>query len=79
LRDAGLPQRVAAQSGQFQQSLPPGKTYHLLRVRLDAALGVVPEISGHRLMIAIRLMRADGEGRMRQVSEDHPFELTLCA
>jgi cell division protein ZapD len=79
LRDAGLPQRVAAQSGQFQQSLPPGKTYHLLRVRLDAALGVVPEISGHRLMIAIRLMRADDEGRMRQVSEDHPFELTLCA
>jgi cell division protein ZapD len=56
-----------------------GKTYHLLRVRLDAALGVVPEISGHRLMVAIRLMRADGEGRMRQVSEDHPFELTLCA
>ena len=79
LRDAGLPQRVAAQSGQFQQSLPPGKTFHLLRVRLDAALGVVPEISGHRLMIAIRLMRADSEGRMRQVSEDHPFELTLCA
>jgi cell division protein ZapD len=79
LRDAGLPQRVAAQGGQFQQSLPVGKTYHLLRVRLDATLGVVPEISGHRLMIAIRLMRADGEGRMRQVGEDHPFELTLCA
>ncbi len=79
LREAGLPQRVAAQSGQFQQSLPLGKTYHLLRVRLDAALGLVPEISGHRLMIAIRLMRADTEGRMRQVSEDHPFELTLCS
>ena len=79
LRDAGLPQRVAAQGGQFQQSLPAGKTFHLLRVRLDATLGVVPEISGHRLMIAIRLMRADGEGRMRQVVEDHPFELTLCA
>lgn len=79
LRDAGQPQRVAAQAGHFQQGLPLGKTYHLLRVRLDAALGVVPEISGHRLMIAIRLMRADSEGRMRQVSEDHPFELTLCA
>ncbi len=78
LRDAGQPQRVVAQGGQFQQSLPLGKTYHLLRVRLDAALGLVPEISGHRLMVAIRLMRADGEGRMRQVSEDQPFELTLC-
>jgi len=79
LRDAGTPQRVAAQGGQFQQSLPPGKTYHMLRVRLDAALGVVPEISGHRLMIAIRLMQADTDGRMRLVSEDHPFELTLCS
>jgi cell division protein ZapD len=79
LRDAGVPQRVVAQGGQFQQSLPLGKTYHLLRVRVDPALDAVPEISGHRLMIAIRLMRADAEGRMRQVSEDQPIELALCS
>jgi len=79
LREAGVPQRVVAQGGQFQQSLSSGKTYHLLRLRLDAALGLVPEISGHRLMVAIRLMRPDAEGRMRPVTEDQALELTLCS
>jgi len=79
LRDAGVPQRVVAQGGQFQQSLPPGKTYHLLRVRLDGTLELVPEISGHRLMVSIRLMRADAEGRLRAVTDDQAFEITLCS
>jgi cell division protein ZapD len=79
LRDAGVPQRVVAQAGQFQQTLPAGKTYHLLRLRLDRSHGLVPEISGHRLMVAVRLMRADTEGRMRPANEDQAFELTLCA
>ena len=79
LRDAGSPQRVVAHGGQFQQTLPQGKTYHLLRLRLDGALGLVPEISGHRLMVSVRLMRADAEGRMRPVTEDQAFELTLCS
>lgn len=79
LREAGAPQRVIAQAGQFQQSLPAGKTYHLLRLRLDGALDFVPEISGHRLMVSIRLMKADTEGRLRPVTEDQAFELTLCS
>lgn len=79
VRDAGSPQRVVAQGGQFQQTLPQGKTHHLLRVRLETSLGLVPEISGHRLMVSVRLMRADTEGRMRPVTEDHAFELTLCS
>jgi cell division protein ZapD len=79
LRDGGAPQRVVAKAGQFQYSLPQGKVFHLLRVKLDAAHGVVPEISGHRLMAAIRLMRPDAEGRLKPVSQDIDFELTLCA
>jgi len=39
----------------------------------------VPEISGHRLMVSIRLMKADGEGRLRPFAEDCAFELALCA
>lgn len=78
LREAGTPQRVIAQAGQFQQSLPAGKAYQLLRLRLDETLDIVPEISGHRLMVSIRLMRADAEGRLRAVSADQAFELTLC-
>jgi cell division protein ZapD len=79
LRDSGTPQRVVAKGGTFQQSLPQGKVFHLLRVRVDPALGLVPEISGHRLIVSIRLMRTDGEGRLRPVNEDQSIELALCS
>jgi cell division protein ZapD len=79
LRDSGAPQRVVARGGQFQQSLPQGKTFHLLRVRLDDSLGLVPEISGHRLIVSIRLMRADGEGRLKPITEDQSLELAICS
>jgi cell division protein ZapD len=79
LRDSGAPQRVVARAGQYQQSLPQGRAFHLLRVRLDEAPDLVPEISGHRLIISIRLMRADAEGRLRPVAEDHSIEVALCS
>ncbi len=79
LRDSGVPQRTLAPGGQYQQSLPQGKVYHLLRVRLDPALDVVPEITGHRLMVSIRFMRPDVEGRLRHAGTDTAFELALCA
>ncbi|MBV8379973.1 MAG: cell division protein ZapD [Paucibacter sp.] len=79
LRDSGAPHKVAANNGQFQQSLGAGRTYQLLRMRLDPSLGLVPEISGHRLMVSIRLMRPDEEGRLKPAQQDTSFELTLCA
>lgn len=50
-----------------------------MRVRLDGSAGLVPEITGHRLMVSIRMMRVDAEGRPRSANADTPFELTLCA
>lgn len=79
LRDSGTPQRMVAPAGLYQQSLPQGKVYQLMRVRLDSSDGLVPEISGHRLLISIRFMRADAEGRLRAVAVDTPFDLALCA
>jgi cell division protein ZapD len=79
LRDSGVPHKVVTSGGQYQQSLPPGRIYHLIRVRLDASDDLVPEISGHRLMVLVRLMRQDAEGRLRPASSDTSFELTLCA
>jgi cell division protein ZapD len=79
LRDSGTPQRMVAPGGQYQQSLPQGKTYQLLRVRIDPALDLVPEISGHRLMVMVRFMRPDAEGRLRAAAVDSTFELSLCA
>lgn len=79
LRDAGVPHKVVAPGGQFQQSLPQGRVFQLLRMRLPQGQDLVPEISGHRLMVSIRLMRQDAEGRLKPVGEDASFELTLCS
>lgn len=79
LRDSGAPNKVAATSGQYQQSLAPGRSYQLLRLQIDPELQLVPEISGHRLMVLVRLMRQEADGRLRPSSEDASFDLTLCA
>lgn len=79
LRDSGVPYKVVAPAGQYQQSLPQGRTYHLMRVRLDVDEDIVPEISGHRLMVSVRLMRQDAEGKLKPNPVDASFELTLCA
>ncbi len=79
LRESGSPHMVVAVGGQYQQSLPVGRSFSLMRVRLGDTAGLVPEISGHRLMASIRLMRQDAEGRLRPCTEDASFELTLCA
>jgi cell division protein ZapD len=78
LRESGVPHKVMATGGQYQQSLPAGRSYQLLRVRLDPSVGLVPEISGHRLMVSIRFMRQDEDGRLRPSTEEPGFELTLC-
>jgi len=78
LRDSGVPHKVVAPGGNYQQSLPAGKVYHLMRVRLGDEPDIVPEISGHRLMVSVRLMRQDGEGRLKPSGTDASFELTLC-
>ncbi len=78
LRESGVTQKVAALGGHYQQSLPAGRMYHLIRVRIDPALGLVPEINGHRLMAQVRLMSQDAEGRLRPSNQDATFELTLC-
>ncbi len=79
LRDSGKPQKVMATAGQFQQTLPQGRGFQLLRLQIDEALQLVPEISGNRLMVAVRLMRHDADGRLQLAREDVPLELTLCA
>ena len=78
LRDSGAPQKVMASAGQFQQTLPQGRSFQLLRLRIDASTQLIPEISGNRLMVSVRLMRQDAEGKLHLAREDAPFELALC-
>ena len=79
LRDSGSPQKVIANGGQFQQSLPQGRTFLLLRVALDAAQALIPEISGNRLMVSVRLMQLGEDQRPHLVDDDVAFELALCS
>lgn len=79
MRDSGLPQKVHAASGVYQQSLPQGRTFHLLRLRIDSNLALVPEISANRLLVSVRMLRREDDDRMHSAPENAEFELTLCA
>ncbi len=79
LRDSGAAQKVIAPSGQYQQALPQGRTFQLLRLRIDSSLGLIPEISGNRLMLSVRLMRHESDDRLHASTNDASFELTLCS
>ena len=79
LRDSGTPQKVVASHGQLQQTLPQGRSFQLLRLRLDPSLGLVPEISGNRLMVSVRLMRQEAADRLQASNDSAQFELTLCS
>lgn len=79
LRDSGAPQKVMAVGGQFQQSLPQGRTFLLMRLALEVSQQLVPEISGNRLMVSVRMMRQGEDYRAHPVTDDVAFELALCS
>jgi cell division protein ZapD len=77
MRDTGTVQKMMATNGQFQQSLAQGK-FQLMRVAVDPSLNLIPEISGNRLMVWVRMMRPDNDGRLQHCSEDASFDMALC-
>jgi cell division protein ZapD len=79
LRDSGVAQKVMASGGQYQQPLPQGRTFQLLRLSIDPALGLIPEISGNRLIVSIRLMQLQDDDRLHAGNQDAVFDLTLCS
>ncbi|MEY8878880.1 MAG: cell division protein ZapD [Leptothrix sp. (in: b-proteobacteria)] len=79
LREGASPQAVAVRGGQFQQSLAGGRPPQLARLRLERQRTLVPEMSGNRLMLSVRLMRAEVDGRLKPALEDLTVQLALCA
>jgi cell division protein ZapD len=79
LRDSGVAQKVMAQSGQYQQNLPQGRSFQLLRLNINASLGLIPVISGNRLIASVRLMHQQADDRLHASTQDATFELTLCS
>ena len=78
LRETAAPHKVVTSAGLYQQSLPAGRGYQLLRLHIDPEPELVPEITCHRLMVGVRLMRVDEEGRLRPANADASFDLALC-
>ena len=79
MRESGSTQKVMANGGQLQQNLPQGRNFQLLRLRIDDSLNLTPEISCNRLLVVIRLMQQQADGKLISSKEDTPFEMTLCA
>lgn len=79
LRSTGHSQKMTALQGQFQQNLPQGKTFQLLRLQIAKEAAAIPEISANRLIVAVRMMQQDADGHLSLRPVDTDFELTLCA
>lgn len=78
LRDAGTAQKAIAIGGKFQQNLPQARTFHLMRLRVGREHAAIPEISGSRLLVSVRFLRHETESHLVPVTDDVPFEITLC-
>jgi cell division protein ZapD len=77
LRESGRPAKIIAQTGSYQQMLQ-GKTYQMLRLNIDEALGAIPEISANKYMLWVRFTSQGGDMKPKSYESDVPFELTLC-
>jgi cell division protein ZapD len=86
LRESGRPQSVAAPQGMYQQMLG-GKSAQMLRLRLDASVPCVPEISANKYVLNIRFLTQTGpngaaeaghDPRPRTADWNVAFELTFC-
>src|SRR5690606_11559802 len=77
LRDAGDARDQMAGQGAYQEMLG-GKSFQLLRVWVDAVLGVFPEISANKYVIWVRFSAQDNELKPQPVGRDVAFRLARC-
>lgn len=78
-RQAGTPQRVVTQGGLYQQNLASPRPAQLLRLWMEPGTEpCYPEISAHRLLVSVRLMKLDDEGKSRPAKVDTTLEIAVC-
>jgi endogenous inhibitor of DNA gyrase (YacG/DUF329 family) len=68
---------MSAPLGTFQQMLG-GKTAQMLRVRLDAGMQCVPEISANKYVLNIRFLAQNGDDAAEDRRLGRRFELTFA-
>ncbi|MGB3289155.1 MAG: cell division protein ZapD [Burkholderiaceae bacterium] len=77
LRDSGDVVDLVARQGAYQEMLG-GKVFQLLRVWIDTALDIFPEMSANKYVIWVRFASQDCELKPQPVSRDIPFKLARC-
>lgn len=77
LRESSEVVSFQANQGAYQEMLT-GKTFQLLRVWVDPALGVFPEMSANKYVIWVRFSTQDNELKPQPVTRDIPFRLARC-
>lgn len=77
LRESGRSASQVAYRGVFQQ-MPMERSAHMLRLRVDAALPCVPEISANKYALNIRFILPGSVQRTKLFEQDVEFELTHC-
>lgn len=78
VRGAGQTQAATAESGRFQQSLQSTRPAQLARILMPPDSPWVPEISGNRLLLVVRMLHDDGHGRLEPRAQAVPFQWALC-
>ena len=51
----------------------------MMRLFIDETQGLVPEISGNRMMVWVRLIHQNWEGKAQTAVGNAEFEIELCA
>jgi cell division protein ZapD len=77
LRDSGDVVDVIARQGAYQEMLG-GKLFQLLRVWVDTALNLFPEMSANKYVIWVRFAAQDNDFKPQAVTRDVPFKLARC-
>lgn len=78
MRESAEAVDLQAREGAYQEMLT-GKSYQLLRVWVDAGLGVFPEVSANKYVIWVRFSLQDNELKPQPVSRDINFRLARCS
>jgi len=77
LRDSGDAVEVVARQGAYQEMLG-GKVFQLLRVWVDTALDIFPEISANKYVVWVRFASQDAELKPQPITRDITFKLARC-
>jgi len=78
IRESSIHQNKVATDGFYSTSLDPSMPFQLVRIEVQRARNVFPEVSVGRHRVNVRFWEPNFNARPQQVNEDVNFRLTCC-